>query len=115
MGAQAHKRQALYVWKTIQPQKADFIDNRMFNNARNDQFINLSETFLEACAENDQQKVRACLDLGVDVNSKDLGNDDWFGLLYAANHNYIELCEILLGQPGIDVNQTSNSGYTALM
>ena len=74
--------------------------------------INLSETFLKACDENDLQKVRACLELGVDVNTKDKYNA---GLHYAASNNNIELCEILLSQHGIDVNQVNSDGQTALM
>jgi len=91
----------------------------MFQDQGNRHLIDLEETFLKACRENDRTKVRACLDLGVNVNAK---NMRWLcsGLMFAVINNNIDLCEMLLGQPGIDVNQffqdgDQNANPTALM
>ena len=73
------------------------VGNKTSNNiSRSRQLIDLEETFLMACRENDRTKVRACLDLGVNVNAKNISG--WFGLMWAAFHNFFDLCKMLLGQ-----------------
>ena len=81
----------------------------MFPDQGNRHLIDLKDTFIFACRENNITKVRACLDLGVDVNVK---FGDLFGLILAVLRNDIELCEMLLGYPGIHVNQTYFDDYT---
>jgi len=70
--------------------------------------------FLRACDRNDLEKVRHCLDIGANVNWK--GNDllERSGLHLAANNNYEELLELLLSQPGVDVNITDKYNNTPL-
>ena len=65
--------------------------------------LSLEDTFLKACQENDLTKVRACIDLGVDVNFE--GHDGDFGLLISAGRNHLELFDVLLRHPDIDVNK----------
>jgi len=71
--------------------------------------------FLQACERNDLEKVRHYLDLGANVNWK--GNDYYerSGLHLAAVNNYEELLELLLSQPGVDVNITDKRNETPLM
>ena len=71
--------------------------------------------FLRACNRNDLEKVRHCLEIGADVNWK--GNDfhERSGLHLAADSNYEELLELLLSQPGVDVNITDKYNMTPLM
>ena len=80
----------------------------MFLDQGNRHLIDLKDTFIYACRENNITKVRACLDLGVDVYVK--FGDNVFGLIFAVIENYIELCETLLGQPGIDVDRILYDG-----
>ena len=82
----------------------------MFHDQGNTHLIDLEKTFLEACRKSDYTKVRACLDLGVNVNAEDSNYE--FGLILAVLRNDIELCEMLLGHPGIHVNQTYFDDYT---
>ena len=78
-----------------------------------DHLLDLEETFLKACRENDRTKVKACLDQGVNVNEKDFYMES--GLILAVSRNNIELCEMLLGHPGIDVNQIDFNEDTPLL
>ena len=79
----------------------------------------VERSFLEACENFDLDKVRECIDRGVDVNvrSEDL---NWFGLKYAAadqdfTDESVELCNILLSHPDIDVQNKDSFGDTALV
>ena len=68
---------------------------------------NLSKEFIQYCEGNELEKVKACLTLGVDVNtvSKDkYGTTTYSGLTIAANKNYPELVDLLLSRPDINVN-----------
>ena len=75
----------------------------------------LKNIFLKACEENDLEKVKACLKLGVDPNIKSSDGREDFGLNYASWKNLPDLCDILLSQPTIDVNNKDEFGWTALM
>ena len=75
--------------------------------------------FIISCSLNNIEKVRSCLNRGADVNmvSKD---GLWSGLTIAARKNYSELVDLLLSQPDIKINQTTDMGcsggqWTALM
>ena len=48
-------------------------------------------------------KVAACLQLGVYINTRS-GDGLWSGLTAAAAHNCVEVVELLLQQPGLDLN-----------
>ena len=58
---------------------------------------------IASCQENNLDKVKACLLLKVDVNTV----SKKAGLTIAAHKNYPQLLDLLLSQPGIDVNKTS--------
>ena len=79
----------------------------------------LEREFLEACGNFDLDKVRKCIDHGVDVNvrSEDL---NWFGLKYAAvdtefSDESKELCDILLSHPKIDLQNKDHDRNTAIV
>ena len=56
--------------------------------------------------------VRAALQGGVDVNTKD--ENGWTGLMLAILFNHNSVVEILLSKPDIDVNLKANDGFCAL-
>ena len=71
----------------------------------------LKELFLEACQKNDLDRVKASLTLDVDVNT--VSEDGQLsGLTIAAWKNYPKLLDLLLSQPGIDVNLTTTESVT---
>ena len=59
----------------------------------------LKELFLEACQNNDLDRVKAGLTLDVDVNTVS-EDGQWSGLTLAARKNYPHLLDLLLSQPG---------------
>ena len=63
----------------------------------------LFHLFITSCQDNELDKVKACVLLGVDVNivSED---GQWSGLTIAAHKKFPQLLDLLLSQPGIDVN-----------
>ena len=69
--------------------------------------------FLQACDFNDLDQVRHSLGLGANVNWR-RDPDGMSGLHIAASKNYGELLELLLSQPGVDVNITINNNGTPL-
>ena len=70
----------------------------------------LEKTFIDACKNLDLDKVRACVTLGVDVNCEDERNN--FGLLIAITLQNLDLLDILLSHPNIEVNKRINiEGY----
>ena len=79
--------------------------------------MSLSDRFLKSCEENDLEDVKNCLDAGVDVNTVSEEDEEvftatWSGLTIAAKQGYSDLLELLLSQPGIDVNiQTNHYHY----
>ena len=96
--------------------------------SRGEQARYLEREYIKYCLENNLDKVKACLTLEVDVNVNSVSEDaDPFaesgdrlcsGLIIAAERNYLDLLDILLSHPNIDVNQIrKNSGHqmTALM
>ena len=68
--------------------------------------IDLNGLFLGACQNNDLDKVKACILLGVDVNIvvQSSSFEQWTGLTIAAKKNYPELLDLLLSQPSVDVD-----------
>ena len=74
----------------------------------------LKDQFFESCNRNVLYKVRDSLGLGANVNWK-RDPDGYSGLHNAAYHNYGELLELLLSQPGVNVNITNNRNQTPLM
>ena len=69
--------------------------------------------FIRACEENQVDVVKKCLLKGNDVNQQ--SHDWWFGLLFAAYNDYPDLCDLLLKQPGLNVNLKNRNQRTALM
>ena len=67
---------------------------------------------VELCREGDLEGVRAALQGGVDVNTKD--ENGWTGLMLAILFNHNSVVEILLSKPDIDVNWKANDGFCAL-
>jgi len=74
----------------------------------------LRDLLLQACDRNDLEKVRHSIGLGANVNWR-RDSDGISGLHIAAGRNYGELLELLLSQPGVDVNITDNYNVTPLM
>ena len=68
--------------------------------------------FIESCKRNNLEKVKSCVNLGVDINTKigDVnGDEEWTGLTAAAQHNSVEVMQWLLSQPRVHVNITSRT------
>ena len=79
----------------------------------------LEETFLETCDNGDLVKAKAWIYLGVNVNCHDDQDGD-FPLLFAVVDGNMDLFNILMAHPQIDVNKTLEiegdvGGGTALM
>lgn len=74
----------------------------------------VKQYFLEACEQNNIQKVKSCIARTVDINCQ---TEDglWWGLRYAAEKNHVELCQFLLLQPNIDVNKRDKNNMSCLM
>ena len=71
----------------------------------------LGEVFCEACRDGNVEKVRQCIALEVDVNCDKLRP----GLKAASYNNHYQVVDLLLEQPGIDVNKREDSvNVTAL-
>ena len=76
--------------------------------------MSLEEVFLESCCGDDMDQVRRWLALGANVNWK-RDSDGESGLHIAVSYNNGELLELLLSQPGVDVNITDNYNVTPLI
>ena len=64
--------------------------------------------FLKYCWENELEKVKVCLTRNVDVST--VSEDGcWSALTIAAYKNYLDLLNLLLSQPEININQTCTS------
>ena len=71
--------------------------------------MSLIERFINACKESDLENVKNCLERGVDVNTvSEIGPEEErvavSGLTIAAGKGYLDLLDLLLSQPGINVN-----------
>ena len=78
--------------------------------------MSLIERFLNACKLSDLENVKHCLERGVDLNTvSEIGPEEErlavSGLTIAAGMDYLELLDLLLSQPGIDVKLISMSLY----
>ena len=73
------------------------------------------DIFTKGCQENNIDLIRHLLPVGVDVNWRSEHYSGNSGLHYAAEKNYGELLELLLGQTGVDVNIRNNLNMTPLM
>ena len=74
-----------------------------------------SSQYLNACKNNNLQKVKElhenhCYDANIKSE-----NGKWFGLSYAIYHNNLELVEFLLSDPNVDVNMVDDYSNSALM
>ena len=66
----------------------------------------LNGMFLARCLENNLEDVKSCLSQGADVNT--VSQDGcWSGLTWAAENDHMELLDILLSHPDIEVNKTT--------
>ena len=70
----------------------------------------LKQLFFDSIEEEDIEKVKACIILGMNANAIK-GYKETPALLYALK-NY-DILELLLSLPGIDVNETDKFGDTA--
>ena len=68
----------------------------------------MSKMYLQYCKDNRLEDVRACLSEGVDVNAVS-DNGRWSALTIAAHKNLPDLLELVLSQPGIKVNKTTDA------
>ena len=67
-------------------------------------------SLIQFCEKGDLEGVKAALQRGEDVNSKD--DFGWTGLMGGRNH--ISVVALLLSTPNIDVNLKDNEGWSAL-
>ena len=67
----------------------------------------------ESCCLGKLQMARELLLAGADPNTK-AGRDNWTCLMQAIWRNHEEVVDLLLAQPGIDMNATDNNSNTAL-
>ena len=67
----------------------------------------------ESCCLGKLQMARELLLAGADPNTK-VGRDNWTCLMRAIRGNHEEVVDLLLAQPGLDVNAKNNSNRTAL-
>ena len=87
--------------------------------------ISVKELFLNACEEGNLELARVLLANGADVNWTTPPTDGntlwkdvpflWSGLHFAAHDGNVDLLDLLLAQPGVDVNITNQIGDTPLM
>ena len=77
-------------------------------------FFATTSAFLKACEVGRPEEVRSLLLLGADVNwrREDTG---WSGLHLSANNNNRDVLDLLLSQPGVNVNISSHRRTTPLM
>ena len=68
----------------------------------------MSKMYLQYCKDNKLEDVRVCLSEGVDVNTVS-DNGRWSALTIAAHKNLPDLLELVLSQPGIQVNKTTDA------
>lgn len=73
----------------------------------------IQDIFLEACKSNDLEKVKNCVGLGVDINSKDVSG--YTGLYLAARENSLDVLDYLLDRTKINVNCRTFNKLTPLM
>merc|ERR1711953_510545 len=69
-------------------------------------------SLIQSCKDGDLEGVKAALQRGDDVNTKD--EDGWTGLMFAVSRNHNSVAALLLKKPNIDVNLKSESGFCAL-
>ena len=80
----------------------------------------IEQAFIQNCWDGNEEKVEACILLEVDVNcvgkasGEPAGNPSSSGLTKAAIWGYIEVVDLLLTVPGIDINKTNVRGHSAL-
>ena len=68
----------------------------------------LKELYFEACQNNDTEIVQFCIDkLGLNINC--VSEDGlWTGLAICAKNNYLQMLEVLLNVPNVNVNIKSS-------
>ena len=69
-------------------------------------------SLIEFCKKGDLEGVKAALQRGEDVNTKDDAGRT--GLMWAVIYNHNSVVDLLLSTPNIDVNQKNNYGKCAL-
>ena len=81
--------------------------------------ISLAEVFITACAKGRLDLVADCLARGVEVNTVHATRWRWgvrgTALTLAAERNDAELLDLLLEQPGVDVNVQDKDGETPIV
>ena len=84
----------------------------MSSQCEYDRIFNLNFMFLSYCEQNNIEKVKFYLNLGANVNSK---LNYYSALYFAVKNNSEELLEVILSQPGVDVNIRCTRGNTPLI
>ena len=79
-------------------------------NIRRQNLVDISAIFVKACKEKDDKKIRACLTLGVDINSTD--ERDHSGLYHAVIFNR-QLFDLLIDHPDLDIDQVNREKILA--
>merc|ERR1719295_2316585 len=69
-------------------------------------------SLVELCKNGDLEGVKAALQSGADVNTKD--ENGVTGLIWAVGKNHNSVVELLLNTPNIEVNLKSETGWSAL-
>ena len=69
-------------------------------------------SLVDLCEDGDLEGVKAALQRGADVNTKN--EEGLTGLMWAVWKNHNSLVELLLKTPNIDVNQNDTLGWCAL-
>jgi len=72
----------------------------------------ISDVFLKACKEEDFEKVRACLTLGVDINCTD-DQTGHSGLFYVAHDK--KLFDLFIGHPDLDIDQVNRDAILSFV
>ena len=73
----------------------------------------LKQLYFDSIIQEDIEKVKSCINLGVNINATDEEDEKTPALIYAME-NY-EIVELLLSQPNIDVNVKDEYGNTGFM
>merc|ERR1711892_1546362 len=76
----------------------------------------INNGFIDACKAEEVEKVKAAITLGCDVNYGEYMHSNRTGLMNSAGLYFnLEIMNLLLQQPAIDVNKAEDGGATALM
>ena len=79
----------------------------------------IKKAFLQGCREGDLVKIKACITLNVDINTQeDKDNyvrEGYTGLHYAVRYSNVQVLDLLLSKPNINVNIKNYLGQTPFL